>query len=129
MQENDPCFTQTPALPQEMCGPHLKCERSAGSSQAFCKPLNTPCENARKADLGFLQKPPECDAEGNFKPTQVSLNNYLKKSWARENRKILNLPILPSNLDLKTLKLKSYAVNLIYRRFHISKMKLIFHLV
>ena len=75
LQENDPCFTQTPALPQEMCGPHLKCERSAGSSQAFCKPLNTPCENARKADLGFLQKPPECDAEGNFKPTQVSLNN------------------------------------------------------
>ena len=73
MQENDPCFTQTPALPQEMCGPHLKCERSVGSSQAFCKPLNTPCENARKADLGFLQKPPECDAEGNFKPTQVSL--------------------------------------------------------
>ena len=88
LQENDPCFTQTPALPQEMCGPHLKCERSAGSSQAFCKPLNTPCENARKADLGFLQKPPECDAEGNFKPTQVSLNNQcLKKVGLEEIEK------------------------------------------
>ena len=70
MKENEPCSTQTTALPREMCGPHLICQRSVGSSQSTCQPINSTCENARKADLGFLQNPPGCDAEGNFLPTQ-----------------------------------------------------------
>ena len=104
MQENDPCFTQTPALPQEMCGPHLKCERSAGSSQAFCKPLNTPCENARKADLGFLQKPPECDAEGNFKPTQVSLKFIILTVFQAFTLPIRKVKFLSKNSILSKLQ-------------------------
>ena len=38
------------------------------------------------------------------------------KSWAGENRKILKLPISQSKLPSKDLKLKSYEVNLTYRK-------------
>ena len=51
-----------------------------------------------------------------------NVENVVLKSWTGENRQILNLPILQSKLPSKDLKLKSYEVNLIYRRYFVKEL-------
>ena len=45
---------------------------------------------------------------------------FTKKSWARENRKILSMPSLVPKHNLIGLKLKIYFINLIYTRYFIQ---------